>query len=153
MPNQVSHAIPPTVDVLFPEDRSNLAGTLVAGQAEQVSLRDDRGVGCLTFAERKLAWLDDFEHFVFQVLADGTRKAIRKATGEDIKKFRVPIWIQGEEIPICCGREMVFVGQLDDNEICTEPPENAKLWWHDVASFYVFTCPQCLECAAVGQQF
>ena len=153
MPNQISHAIPPTGDVLFPEDLSNLGGPLVAGQAELISLRGDRGVGCLSFVESKLTWLDDFEHFVFQVLADGTRKAIRKATSEDIKGFRVPIWIQGEEVPICCGREMVFVGQIDDNEICTERPDEAKLWWHDAASFYVFTCPQCLECKAVGQQF
>jgi hypothetical protein len=153
MPKQVSYAIPPTVDVLFPEDVSKLGGPFVAGRAELNSLRGDRGVGCLTFVERKLTWLDDFEHFVFQVLADGTRKAIRKATDEDIKRFRVPIWIQGEAVPICCGREMVFVGQIDDNEICTERPDDAKLWWHDVASFYVFTCPQCLECKAVGQQY
>jgi hypothetical protein len=141
------------VDVLFPEDLSNLDRPLVEGEAEQVSLRGDSGVGCLTFVERKLGWLDDYDYFVFQILADGRRKAIRKATAEDIKRFRVPIWIQGEAIPICCGREMVFVGQLDDNEICTERPEDAKLWWHDAASFYVFTCPQCLECKAEGQQF
>ena len=65
----------------------------------------------------------------------------------------MPIWIQGEEIPICCGREMVFVGQIDGDGICTERPDDAKLWWHNAASFYVFTCPQCLECMAVGQPF
>ena len=134
-------------------DPSNPGGPLVAGQAELVSLRGGRGVGRLTFVEHKLTWLDEFEHFVFQLQADGTRKAIRKATDEDIKRFRAPIWIQGEEIPICCGREMVFVGQIDDNEIYTERPEDARLWWHDAASFYAFTCPQCLECMAVGQQF
>jgi hypothetical protein len=48
---------------------------------------------------------------------------------------------------------MIFVGQLDDNAICGEPPTGARMWWHDAASFYVFTCPQCLSCAAVGQQF
>ena len=32
-------------------------------------------------------------------------------------------------------------------------PPGAKLWWHDAASFYVFTCSQCLECKAVGQQY
>ena len=153
MPQQISHRIPPKAEVLFPEDLSKLGGPFVLGQAEMISLRGDRGVGCLTFVERKLSWLDDFEHFVFQMLPDGKRKAIRKATGGDIKTFRVPIWIQGEEIPICCGSEMVFVGQLDDNVICTERPPDAKMWWHDVTSFYVFTCPQCLECAAVGQQF
>ncbi len=153
MPDQIARAIPPTGDVLFPEDLANLGGPSLAGQAELVSLRGDHGVGCLTFVESKLAWLDDFEHFVFQVSADGTRKAIRKATSEDIHKFRVPIWIQGEEVPTCCGREMVFVGQIDDNQICMERPDDAKLWWHDGASFHVFTCPSCLECKAVGQQF
>ena len=107
----------------------------------------------MTSVERELSWLDDFEHFVFQVLPDGTHKAFRKATQEDIKKFRVPIWIQGEEVPICCDREMIFVGQLDDNDICTEAPEGAKLWWHDAASFNVFACQICLSVAAVGQQF
>jgi hypothetical protein len=153
MPQPISHRIPPTADVLFPEALSSLGGPFVPGKAEVISTRGDRGVGCLTSVERKLTWLDDFEHFVFQVLPDGGRNAVRKATGEDIKKFRVPIWIQGEEIPICCDREMVFVGQLDDNVLCTERPDGAKLWWHDAASFYVFTCPICLSSAAVGQQF
>ena len=153
MANQISQAIPPTGDVLFPEDLSSPSGLLVVGQAELISLRGDHGVGCLTFVESKLTWLNDLENFVYQVLADGTRKAIRKATSDDIKNFRVPIWIQGEEVPICCGREMVFVGQIDDNEICMERPDEADLWWHDAASFYVFTCSICLECKAVGQQF
>jgi hypothetical protein len=153
MPQQISHRIPPTVEVIFPADLSKLGGPFVLGQAEMITLREDHGVGCLTFIERKLSWLDDFEHFIFHVLPDGKRKAIRKATSEDIKTFRVPIWIQGEEIPMCCGREMVFVGQIDDNVICTERPTDAKMWWHDAASFYVFTCPLCLESAAVGQQF
>jgi hypothetical protein len=153
MAPQILYRLPPKADVLFPEELSKLGGPFVRGQAEMISSRENRGVGCLTFVERKLAWLDDFEHFVFQVLPDGTRKAIRKATDEDIKSFRVPIWIQGEAVPICCDREMIFVGQIDDNVICTERPTDAKMWWHDVASFYVFTCPQCLECKAVGQQF
>ena len=104
------------------------------GQAEINARQGDRGVGCLTFIEQKIAWLDDFEHFIFQVLPDGTHKATRKATQEDIKKFRVPIWIQGEAVPICCGREMTFVGQIDDDQLCIERPEGAKLWWHDAAS-------------------
>ena len=69
------------------------------------------------------------------------------------KKFRNPHWIQGEEIPECCGQAMFFVGQVDDHRIWTEPPEGARLWWHDLASFYVFTCSQCLECKAIGQQY
>ena len=48
---------------------------------------------------------------------------------------------------------MVFVEQIDDNVICTERPTDAKMWWHDAASFNVFTCTPCLECKAVGQQF
>ena len=54
MPNQISHTIPPTVDVLLPEDLSNLGGPLLAGQAELVSLRGGRGVGRLTFVGHKL---------------------------------------------------------------------------------------------------
>lgn len=153
MPQQFSNRLPPTVEILFPEDLSKLDGPFVPGEAEEISLRGDRGVGCLTFVEHKLSWLDDYEHFVFQVLPDGKRQAIRKATDEDIRAFRVPMWIQGEQYPICCGREMVFIGQIDDNDICTEKPTDAKMWWHDAASFYVFTCPVCLGCQAVGQQF
>lgn len=153
MPRQLSHLLPPVIDVMFPKSLSHLGGPFVAGQAELNSLRGDRGVGSLIFVEQQLAWLDCFNYFVFQVLPDGSKKAIRKATDEDIRSYRVPIWIQGEEIPMCCGREMIFIGQIDDNSICTEQPTDAKVWWHDTASFYVFSCPQCLECAAVGQQF
>ena len=150
---KISHSIPPTAGFLFPVELIRLDGPFVQGEAEINSVRGDTGLGCLTFVERKLGWLDDFEHFIFQLLPDGSRKAIRKATEEELKTFRVPIWIQGEEIPICCSREMVFVGQIDDNVLCTERPEDAKLWWHDAASFYVFTCPICLSSAAIGQQF
>jgi len=67
-------------------------------------------------------------------------------------QHRMPIWVQDEEIPECCGCPMFFVDQIDDEMICTEPPPGAKLWWHDVAVFYVFTCPMCLRVKAVGQQ-
>lgn len=80
-------------------------------------------------------------------------KVIRKATEDERKKYRVPLWIQSEEIPECCGRPMNFVGQIDDDNICVDRPPDANLWWHDAASFYVFTCSQCLEVKAVGQQF
>jgi len=124
----------------------------VNGTAEINTQRGDRGIGCVTSVEQKLNWLDDHDFFVFQVLSDGRRKAIRQATQEDIKSFRVPVWIQGEEVPLCCDRAMVFVGQIDDDELCTERPEDAELWWHDAASFYVFTCRVCLAVTAVGQQ-
>jgi FHA domain len=130
MPNQYSHAIPPTGDVLFPEDLANLGGPLVAGQAELISLSGDRGVGFLTFVESRLTWLDDFELFVFQVLADGTRKAIRKATSEDIKEFRVPISIQGEEFPIC-----IWLDPVDRNR--------PKIELHDGQEVLIGKGPQC----------
>ncbi len=110
MPNQISHPIPSTGGVLFPEDLADLGGRLVAGRAELISLRGDRGVGCLTSVESRLTWLDDFEIFVFQVLADGTRKAIRKATSEDFEEFRDPIRIQGEGVPICIWLDPVNPG-------------------------------------------
>ena len=69
------------------------------------------------------------------------------------KTIRNPWWIQGDETPECCGQAMHFVGQLNDYQIYMEPPEGAKLWWHDLASFYVFTCSQCLDCKAIGQQY
>ena len=64
-----------------------------------------------------------------------------------------PKWIQGKQKPKCCKQEMFFVGQIDDNHICNEAPEDAKLWWHDFASFYVFTCSKCLKVKAIGQQY
>jgi hypothetical protein len=153
MPNQCSQTTQPIVDVILPVDISDPAGPAVTGKAELASLRGDRGVGCLTSTDGMQNWIDEFDHFVFQIRTDGTRIAIRKTTEDDLKRFRVPIWIQSAETPICCGREMVFVGQLDDNDLWSEPPEDAMMWWHDIASFYVFTCPLCLECSAVGQQY
>jgi hypothetical protein len=99
-------------------------------------------------------WFDAYQLLYCQRLRDPeTVKVIRKATDDERRLFRIPLWIQGDEVPECCGQPMYFVGQLDDDLICTERPEGAKLWWHDAASFYVFTCSQCLECKAVGQQF
>jgi hypothetical protein len=98
-------------------------------------------------------WFDTFELMYCQTEhASDVIKIIRAATDEERALFRVALWIQGNEVPECCGRPMFFVGQIDDDRICTEPPADAKLWWHDKASFYVFTCSQCLECKAVGQQ-
>ena len=102
----------------------------------------------------EVKWFQDFELMYCQQQHDSdTVKVIRKATDEERKTFRVPLWIQGEEVPECCGRRMFFVGQIDDDKICTEPPDGAEMWWHDAASFYVFTCSRCLGVKAVGQQF
>jgi hypothetical protein len=81
-------------------------------------------------------------------------KVYRHATAEEVKRVRAPEWIQVVDHPECCGRAMFFVGQLWDNELCgEEPPPDARLWWHDRATFLVFTCGQCLGCKAVGQQY
>src|SRR6185503_20132331 len=99
-------------------------------------------------------WFDDFEFMYCLKQHDrNTFKVIRKATNQELKEFRVPIWIQDEDVPKCCGKAMHFVGQIDDEDICSEGPKAAKKWWHDSASFYVFTCSRCLKCKAVGQQY
>ncbi len=63
-----------------------------------------------------------------------------------------PKWIQGDDTPKCCDKEMFFVGQIDDDKISDEAPADAKYWWHDFASFYVFTCSKCLGVKVIGQQ-
>ncbi len=81
-------------------------------------------------------------------------RVLRKLTAIDISYMsRMPRWIQGEEVPVCCGSLMLFVGQIDDEQLCSERPQDAQIWWHDIASFYVFTCPFCLGVKAVGQQY
>lgn len=102
----------------------------------------------------QVEWIQSFELMFCQRQHDpDSIKVIRKATDEEWRIFRVPLWIQGDEIPKCCSQPMFFVGQIDDDALCTERPKGAKRWWHDRASFYVFTCPQCLGVKAVGQQF
>jgi len=100
-----------------------------------------------------ISWFDTYQLVYCQAQREaGTIKVIRVATDEERSLFRVPLWIQGDDVPECCGRPMFFVGQIDDNRICMEPPSGARMWWHDKASFYVFTCSQCLQCKAIGQQ-
>jgi hypothetical protein len=84
---------------------------------------------------------------------DGTVEAVRVATEDDLRKYRVPRWIQDPEVPRCCKRPMFFVGQFDDEELVSDEPKDAEVWWHDYASFYIFTCPHCLKVKAVGQQY
>ncbi len=139
----------------IPLNPSELGGAFSLGKAVVLSEKEGRGVAeVVSINEEEINWLEEFENVYFQVLKDGeSLKVTRKATDEDIKKFRVPIWIQSEEVPSCCGQPMFFVGQLDDNVLCAEAPPKAKMWWHDAASFYVFTCSECLSVKAVGQQF
>ena len=143
--------------VLIPQSQGKLGGPFVQADKDsfEVLARRERAV-ILEFYEvpEGIDWVEDFVHMYCQEEHDPkTVKVIRKATEEEIKLFRIPIWIQDDEVPECCGKPMHFVGQIDDDRICAERPKGAKLWWHDAASFYVFTCSQCLECKAVGQQY
>ena len=144
------------MNVLIPSYPDQLAGPFVtATDGFDVLARRGKAV-IVSFYERPepIRWFDDFELLYCQEQhRPDTLKVIRKATEDERKLFRIPLWIQGDDFPECCGRPMHFVGQIDDDQICTEPPDGAKLWWHDAASFYVFTCSQCLECTAIGQQF
>jgi hypothetical protein len=154
MKHRISNNLPPTRDILLPESLENLGGPTVVAEVEVLALKEDRGLALILSINSPVAWIENFEAVEFSVLRDGaTFKAFKKAGEEDYRRYRVPLWIQGDEVPICCDHEMIFVGQIDDDTICTEPPVGAKLWWHDRASFYVFTCPKCLTTTAVGQQF
>jgi hypothetical protein len=139
--------------ILIPADSGQLGGEAVAAKARVLADRDGKCVVEIPDVPTAVAWLEDFEFVYAQRQRDGTLKAIRKASSDELKEFRVPVWIQDEEIPDCCGQAMHFVGQLDDNSLCAEPPIGAESWWHDAASFYVFTCSRCLSVKAVGQQF
>lgn len=142
---------------IIPLSPENLGGPSVNADDECFEVLADREqVVLIEFhsVPSQVGWFDRFELMYCQRHHDPeTIKVIRKATEEERKKYRVPVWIQSEEVPECCGRPMFFVGQIDDDFICSEAPPDAKMWWHDVASFYVFTCSQCLEVKAVGQQF
>lgn len=154
MKNPTSKSLPPTRELLLPESLEKLDGPTIVAEVEVLALKKDRGLARILSTERPVAWIVDFEAVEFSVLCDGaTFKAFKKASEEDYRCYRVPLWIQGDEVPLCCDQEMIFVGQIDDDTICMEPPAGAKLWWHDRASFYVFTCPKCLSVTAVGQQF
>lgn len=141
---------------LIPKSSDQLGGPFVIAEDDRFDVLASRDrLVLIEFYSlpEDVDWFDDFELMYCQRQNEaGTIKVIRKATDEERKAFRVPLWIQGDGIPECCERPMFFVGQFDDDQICTEPPEGAKMWWHDVASFYIFTCSQCLECKAVGQQ-
>ncbi|MBF9222131.1 hypothetical protein [Hymenobacter ruricola] len=140
--------------ILIPLKPERLGGPFATAEAEILSEKNGRGIARVTDFNQSISWVNEFELMIFQTLNDGINlKAIRKASEEEIKNYRVPIWIQSEEVPECCGKPMIFIGQLDDDTLCAEPPPNAKMWWHDAASFYVFTCPVCLSVQAVGQQF
>jgi hypothetical protein len=112
------------------------------------------GIARISRLDGVSTWLPEGDEVYFRTAPDEhTLEAVRKPEPADYQHFRLPVWIQDPEIPSCCERPMMFVGQLDDNLLCNQWPPDARLWWHDANSFYVFTCPQCLGVKAVGQQF
>jgi|GEM_PF-1433251 len=146
----------PDLTALIPTAADQLGGPFVTA-TEEFTVLGRRGQAVIVeFHDlpEDIDWFEEFEFMYGQVQHGGsTFKIIRPATDEERALFRIPVWIQGDEVPECCGRPMHFVGQIDDDRICSERPADAKMWWHDRASFYVFTCSQCMECKAVRQQF
>ena len=142
---------------MIPRDPNDLGGpSVVVGDDHFDVLATNGKTFLVEFREIpvELAWFEAFELMYCQAQhGTETIKVIRKATAEERRQFRIPLWIQGDDVPQCCGQPMFFVGQIDDDSICTERPPGARLWWHDAASFYVFTCSQCLRVTALGQQF
>jgi hypothetical protein len=142
---------------IVPLDPGALGGESVTFDHDAFKVLADRGkVVIIEFhsLEPPVTWFGDFELLYCQRQHDPDMiKVVRKSTEEERKIYRIPLWIQDEETPECCGKPMFFVGQIDDDILCTEAPPDAEMWWHDAASFYVFTCPYCLGTKAVGQQF
>jgi hypothetical protein len=142
---------------MIPVSPDGLGGPFVAAGSDTFEVLASRDKAVLVEfhdLSAEIRWFKEFQLMFCQRQHDpDTIKVIRQATDDERRRFRVPLWIQSDEIPDCCGRPMQFVGQIDDDAICAERPGDAKLWWHDAASFYVFTCSQCLVCKAVGQQF
>jgi hypothetical protein len=142
---------------LIPISPESLSGPFVTVEDECFEIlasRDKAVILGFHSIPESINWFDPFELMYCQQQHDPeTIKVIRRASDDERKSFRIPLWIQGDDVPECCGRPMHFVGQIDDDRICLERPEGAKMWWHDAASFFVFTCSQCLGCKAVGQQF
>ena len=141
--------IPKSSHASFVEVKGRLASSINVRAIEQ-----NRFVIKPIGLNNRVDWCRDFEPLL--CVYDEKRQAFRAssvASDEQKAALRVPAFIQDEEIPVCCEKPMYFVGQIDDNRICAEPPPEFKCWWHDAASFYVFTCSVCMECKAVGQQF
>ncbi len=142
------------VAIRIPRDADKPEGPFSVGKAELLGQKDGYALARISEIDSTVVtWLEEYDKVVIQLLTNLPATVIRRRSEGDYKTFRVPLWIQSEEIPSCCGKPMFFVGQLDDNTICGERPDGVRYWWHDTASFYVFTCGECLECKAVGQQF
>jgi hypothetical protein len=114
---------------IIPLSAEELGGPYVEAESRVLARKEKASIVNFIDLPPEIRWFVEFEKMYAQLQHDGeTLKVVRKATQEDIKRFRVPIWIQGEEIPECCGKPMIFVGQIDDDVLCTEAPTNAKYW-------------------------
>ncbi len=128
--------------------------SIVSAVTEQAIERNRFLAIAFDLKDERAEWCSPFDEILCKFDDDGkTLIALEMASDEANKQMRCPQFIQNDEWPMCCGRSMQFVGQIDDDVICQEPPPDCELWWHDVASFYVYTCAMCLECKAIGQQY
>ncbi len=141
------------VKVIVPVDPSIPDGPRLEASAVVESHSPARGVASIIRMDGTLEWTGERDVVYFEVTPKGESIALRLATDDDCRVCRAPIWIGEVEIPVCCGMPMYFVGQIDDDRIQYESPAWAKKWWTDSASFFVFTCSQCRNVSAAGQQF
>jgi len=145
------------MQAVIPIDPADPEGATVTLDESHFEVLGDRGdVVVIQFhtLTESIDWFEDFElMYCERQPGSDIIRVVRLVTDEELRKYRIPLWMQGEEVPECCGRPKFFVGQIDDDDLCREPPQGATVWWHDLARFYVFTCPYCPEVKAVGQQF
>lgn len=142
--------------IRLPLDLDDPDGAFTVAKAFLVQLRERCGIARLddfTEIPNEPDWTESCGEVFFDVLNDGqTFRGLRIPTEDDYQLLRVPRWIQDDETPKCCDRPMFFIGHLDDDKLWQESPSDARMWWHDAARFFVFTCPNCLAVKAVGQQ-
>ena len=152
-----------SLPVVFPAEKGGVVDVLAGPRGEgrivshisEWSIKRNELIVRVFEVPDAVQWIDDdiFDAVCAVSQVGDALIYLRDATDGEKRRHRVPVFIQDPQWPLCCGRSMVLVGQIDDDALCGERPPGAKLWWHDAASFYVFTCPVCLECKASGQQF
>src|SRR5436309_9202913 len=102
---------------LIPTSQQHLEGPFVSADDESFEVLAERDKAVIIefhSAPEGIGWFDAFELLYCQRQHDrAVLKVIRKATDEERRMFRIPLWIQGDEVPECCGRQMHFVGQID----------------------------------------
>lgn len=104
---------------LSPDDLGGPAVIMEDGYFQVLAHRDKIYFVEFHSFSREIGWFKHFDLMYCQLQRDGeTLKVIRVARDEERRTYRIPLWIQGEEVPECCGKPMFFVGQIDDNFIC-----------------------------------